>query len=97
MWLEDGRLWSLVRIFDNGPGIPDEHLPHIIDRFYRTDKVGSREADEADAQISASGLGLAIAKSIVEAYGGKMEVHSQLGKGSTFTIWLPGAEPAFVQ
>ena len=83
--------WSLVRITDNGPGIPEEHLPYIFNRFYRMDKARSRPMDEEDEQVSGSGLGLAIAKSIAEVYGGKIEVHNQAGTGATFTVWLPAA------
>jgi signal transduction histidine kinase len=83
--------WNLVRITDNGPGIPEEHLPYIFNRFYRMDKARSREVDEDSEQISGSGLGLAIAKSIAEVYGGKIEVHNLTGTGTTFTVWLPAA------
>jgi len=87
----DDRRWSLVSITDNGPGIPEEHLPYIFNRFYRLDKARFRQADEEDAWISGSGLGLAIAKSIAQVYGGNIEVSSQTGKGTTFTVWLPAA------
>jgi len=89
--LLDDRRWSLVSITDNGPGIPEEHLPYIFNRFYRLDKARIRQADEEDAWISGSGLGLAIAKSIAQVYGGNIEVSSQTGKGTTFTVWLPAA------
>jgi signal transduction histidine kinase len=83
--------WSLVRITDNGPGIPEEHLPYIFNRFYRMDKARSRQVDDEGEQVSGSGLGLAIAKSIAEVYGGKIDVHNQVGIGKTFTVWLPAA------
>ena len=83
--------WNLVRNTVNGPGIPEEHLPYIFNRFYRMDKARSREVDEDSEQISGSGLGLAIAKSIAEVYGGKIEVHNLTGTGTTFTVWLPAA------
>lgn len=82
--------WGLVRITDNGPGIPQEQLPYIFDRFYRLDKARSRQVDERETPVSGSGLGLAISKSIAEIYGGKIEVESRAGNGSTFTVWLPG-------
>jgi heavy metal sensor kinase len=82
--------WSVVRITDNGPGIPEEELPYIFDRFYRLDKARSRQMDEDYATISGSGLGLAISKSIAEIYSGKIEVESRAGNGTTFTVWLPG-------
>jgi signal transduction histidine kinase len=68
---------------DNGQGISAEALPHIFDRFYR--------ADPARAQGSESGLGLAIARSIVEAHGGTISAESQVGKGTTVRISLPVA------
>jgi signal transduction histidine kinase len=62
---------------DNGVGIDPEALPHIFDRFYRADDA--RQGGE-------SGLGLAIAKSLVEAHGGKIEVKSELGWGTKFVV-----------
>lgn len=72
----------LLRVSDTGSGIPPEHLPHIFDRSYRGDTARQTRNGEA-------GLGLAIARSIVESHGGSIEVASTLGKGSTFTIRLP--------
>jgi heavy metal sensor kinase len=69
-----------VSITDTGPGIPEEELPHIFDRFYRVDKSHSSQG---------FGLGLSITKSIVEAHHGTVEAESQLGKGTTFSIFLP--------
>ena len=67
---------------DSGQGIAPELLPHVFDRFYRGDVARQQQAGE-------SGLGLAIARSIVEAHGGAIGVESVLGKGTTFTIELP--------
>jgi len=69
-----------VHIADTGIGISPEHLPHIFDRFYRVDQARAR---------SGAGLGLAIALEIVRAYGETIEVHSTVGKGTTFTVHFP--------
>jgi two-component system, OmpR family, sensor histidine kinase BaeS len=69
-------------VTDTGSGIPAEDLPRIFDRFYRVDD--SRHGGEGE-----SGLGLAIAKSIVEMHGGEISVKSELGRGTTFSIRLP--------
>ncbi len=71
-----------LTVRDTGPGIAPEDLPFIFDRFYRADKARATENGE-------SGLGLAIAKAIVEAHGGTLTVDSTLGQGSTFVIQLP--------
>ncbi len=74
---------AVLEVSDNGPGIAGEHLPRLFDRFYR--------ADSARGQASGrTGLGLAIAKTIVDNHGGKIEVESKLGKGSTFRVVFPG-------
>jgi signal transduction histidine kinase len=70
----------LLQVQDSGSGISPEDLPHVFDRFYRADK--SRQ------QNGETGLGLAIARSIVEAHGGKLTVESTPGKETTFTIRL---------
>jgi len=68
---------------DTGPGIPAEDLPHIFERFYRAEKSRTRR------DTTGFGLGLSIANWIVERHGGRIEVNSQEGKGTTFAIWLP--------
>lgn len=71
-----------LKVIDNGAGIAAEDLPYVFDRFYRAGE--SRRGGEGE-----SGLGLAIAKSIVEAHGRTIAVESTPGQGSTFTITLP--------
>jgi signal transduction histidine kinase len=71
---------------DTGPGIPAEDLPHIFERFYRAEKSRTRR------ETTGFGLGLSIANWIVERHGGRIEVNSQEGKGTTFAIWLPLAK-----
>jgi signal transduction histidine kinase len=73
---------AVAAVSDTGIGIPPEHLPHIFERFYRVDKARSR----ADGGV---GLGMAIAKYIADSHGGKIEVESQVGKGTTFTVTIP--------
>ena len=73
---------ALATISDTGIGIPPEHLPHIFERFYRVDKARSR----SDGGV---GLGMAIAKYIADSHSGKIEVESQIGKGTTFIITIP--------
>lgn len=82
-----------VDIADTGPGIPPQHLSHLFERFYRVDKARARQAAANGSDSSGAGLGLAIADWLVKAHGGHIEVTSQLGQGTTFTVWLP-LEPA---
>jgi two-component system sensor histidine kinase BaeS len=74
--------WIEINVSDTGEGIPSEHLPHIFDRFYRVENSRSRREGGA-------GLGLAIVKQMVEAHGGSVQVESEPGKGSIFTVRLP--------
>jgi two-component system, OmpR family, manganese sensing sensor histidine kinase len=73
---------GIISIEDNGIGIPPEDLPRIFDRFYRVDIARSRET-------GGFGLGLAIAKQIIQAHNGQITVESSLGKGTKFQIFLP--------
>jgi signal transduction histidine kinase len=73
-----------LHVQDNGVGIPPEDLPYVFDRFYRADESRRRHEGE-------SGLGLAIAKSIVDAHAGTLSVDSVPGEGTTFTVVLPVA------
>jgi two-component system sensor histidine kinase MtrB len=76
--------WATVAVTDRGPGIAPEHVPHLFDRFYK--------ADPARA-ASGSGLGLAIAAEHARLLGGRVDVWSEVGTGSRFTLRLPVAEP----
>jgi heavy metal sensor kinase len=69
-------------VTDTGVGIAPEHLPHVFERFYRADRSRSGDAPHA-------GLGLAIAKSIIESHGGTISASSTPGAGATFTLHLP--------
>jgi two-component system OmpR family sensor kinase len=73
-----------LTISDTGPGIPAEDLPHIFERFYRAEKARTRQRDG-----KGYGLGLSIAYWIVRNHGGRIEVSSTVGKGTTFCVWLP--------
>jgi signal transduction histidine kinase len=75
-----------LSVQDNGAGIPAEDLPYLFDRFWRGDRSRGRGSG------AGSGLGLAIARQLVQAHGGKIEVDSQEGEGTKFTIELPTAE-----
>ncbi len=72
-----------IRVRDTGQGIALEDLPRVFERFYRVDKARSRK-------LGGTGLGLAIVKHIVNLHGGRINVESALGKGSCFTLHLPG-------
>ena len=74
--------YAQVRVEDTGPGIAETDLPHVFQRFYRVDKSRSRSTGGV-------GLGLTIAKRMVEAHGGRIAVESALGRGSTFSFALP--------
>ena len=72
---------ALVEVSDDGPGIPQEHLNRLFERFYRVDRSRSREA-------GGTGLGLAIVKHIVEGHGKTINVQSEIGRGTTFRFAL---------
>ncbi|NJC96288.1 MAG: hypothetical protein C3F07_07020 [Anaerolineales bacterium] len=85
VFLSLARVGDQARIIcrDTGPGIPAEDLPHIFERFYRAEKSRTR------GKATGFGLGLSITQWIVEHHGGRIEVDSKEGQGTTFAIWLP--------
>jgi heavy metal sensor kinase len=85
------RVWDRpqevgLTVTDSGPGIPEEALPHVFDRFFRVDTARSRGD-------GGSGLGLAICREIAEAHGGSVSVESATGHGSAFSLTLPALRP----
>lgn len=84
--LEADTRRAVLRVTDTGIGIPDRDLPRLFDRLFR--------ADAADRSARGAGLGLAIAKRIVDAHHGRIAVESTPGEGSTFTVTLPRSMPA---
>jgi signal transduction histidine kinase len=88
--------WGVVRVQDDGPGISEEHLPYVFERFYRVDKARSRRpfvpaqgSESENVEPDGSGLGLSIAQWIVQAHGGQIRVESTIGVGSLFEVHLP--------
>jgi signal transduction histidine kinase len=78
----EGEPWVTFTVRDTGPGIPEDEVEHIFDRFYR----GSHARTSG---VSGTGLGLPISKEIVERHGGRISLETQQGQGATFTVWLP--------
>jgi signal transduction histidine kinase len=71
-----------VSVSDEGPGIAEADLPHVFERFYRANS-------DLTKRVKGTGLGLYLAKAVVEAHGGQIRVESVPGKGSTFSFSLP--------
>ncbi|HET6871580.1 MAG TPA: ATP-binding protein [Sporolactobacillaceae bacterium] len=85
LFVKDQSDWVVLDVKDTGIGIDEQEIPRIFERFYRVDRARSRE-------LGGTGLGLAIVKHLVEAHGGKIEVKSVVGKGSTFSIYFQKAK-----
>jgi signal transduction histidine kinase len=86
--MESNHAADVVRVMvsDTGPGIPAEELPHIFERFYQGRAQGRTAAR---TPMAGSGLGLALAKRVVEAHRGRISVESERGKGTTVRFELP--------
>jgi signal transduction histidine kinase len=80
--LEEKNRMAEVSVSDTGIGIPKDSLPYLFERFYRVDKARSRSE-------GGSGLGLSICRHIIDVHKGRIDVNSQMGKGSTFTVGIP--------
>lgn len=83
--LQDGQV--VLTVDDTGLGIPARDLPRVFERFYRVDRARSRET-------GGTGLGLSIVRHVVENHGGRVDVHSELGRGTRFEVHLPVAPAA---
>ena len=77
--------WVMLEIQDTGAGIPPETLAHVFERFYRADSSRTRQS----SQMGGSGLGLSLARELVEAHGGTIAISSSVGQGTTVTLRLP--------
>jgi signal transduction histidine kinase len=82
---EGNRAW--IAVADEGPGISPDDQQHVFDRFWRADKARSRSD-------GGTGLGLAIVRQVVQGHGGEVRLHSKVGVGSSFVVWLPITRPA---
>jgi two-component system OmpR family sensor kinase len=79
------RRTAEIAVSDTGPGLDDEHLAHVFERFYRVDSSRSRASGGV-------GLGLSIVAAVAEAHGGHVSARSRAGQGATFEIALPLAD-----
>jgi len=80
---KDGWVWTAVE--DRGPGIAPEHREKVFERFWRIDKSRSRS-------LGGSGLGLSIVQQVAQAHSGLVKLSSEVGRGSTFVIWIPALD-----
>src|SRR2546421_12300629 len=88
--------WGVVHVQDDGPGISEEQLPYVFERFYRVDKARShrqkgpvQSSKPGNEEPAGTGLGLSIVQWIVQAHDGQIRVKSQIGAGSLFEVRLP--------
>ena len=82
IWEKTPEGEGCLSVIDDGQGIPTEHLSHLTERFYRVDKGRSRDK-------GGTGLGLAIVQHIIQRHAGKLDIKSEVGKGSTFSVYFP--------
>jgi len=82
---QQARGWATLEVKDTGIGIAPEHHERVFERFYRVDKARSRD-------VGGTGLGLSIVKHLAQAFGGSVELESELGQGSTFRVRIPSGE-----
>jgi signal transduction histidine kinase len=83
---------AVVTVQDTGMGIPADALPHVFDRFYRADSARTAQPADAEGEHAGFDLGLSIVQELVAAHLGWINVTSEVGKGSMFTVRLPIAK-----
>ena len=83
----EGTSLVVLEVRDTGSGIPAEDLPHVFDRFYRADPSRTRTF----SPVGGSGLGLSIARELIEAHGGTIAISSLVDKGTTVSVRLPAS------
>jgi PAS domain S-box-containing protein len=86
---EPNQTWVAISVQDTGPGISAEEQGKVFDNFFRGSLAEA-------GHIPGTGLGLSVAQEIIRAHGGKITVNSQIGKGTTFTVWLPTRAETFI-
>lgn len=84
VWQKTEQGEGCLSVIDDGQGIPADHLIHLTERFYRVDKGRSRDK-------GGTGLGLAIVQHIIQRHGGKLDIKSEVGKGSVFSVCFPAS------
>ncbi len=81
--------WVGLTVADNGPGIHKQDRKRIFEKFYQADTLLSAPSQQGANR--GSGLGLSIVRAVIRAHGGRVELATELGRGSRFTLWLPAA------